>query len=498
MQSFLYGLFAVAGAGILHFTFASTVGLRSFGIYFLYVSAILVASWRGYGPGLFVFLLSVAVIPYAYRPDFSHRHLDPVGVCVLLGVSLGTSYVSARKKRTEALLRDLNRTLEARVREQTDNLERVNSTLRRQILELEMLYRKIPVGICFLDPDLRFVRLNEKLAEFGGLSVAGHIGKTLRQVLPAAVAIPLDTVCRQVLETGESLSNYEITSAASAGPPNLHPRTWSVECSRVLADDGGVLGLQAIVLDVTERYQSQKALARANHELTQFAYLAAHDLQEPLRTLVAYSQLIQQRTGQELGADVHIWLQTVVGAARRMSELVRDLLSYSRATSETEIGMEVVDLELLFIGVQEDLSAAVRETSAEIFRDPLPVVIGNASRLRQVFYNLLSNSLKFHRPGVAPVIRVRVQQSTDEWVFSVQDNGQGFNPEYADRVFGMFKRLHGQDVPGSGVGLAICKAVVEHHGGRIHVIPQDGRGATFVFTLPFHTGREQQAAAVGR
>jgi PAS domain S-box-containing protein len=485
LRGFIPALAALTVAAVLHLAIASTIGIGSAGIFFLYLMAILIAAWCGYGPGLLVLVLAVAVAPYVYRRDFSLRRADPVGVLVLLSVTLITSQLSANRRRTEALLRQLNQQLEARVKEQTRDLERANTAVRLQFLELEMLYRKIPVGICFLDPELRIIRLNEKLAEFTALPLSKQLGRYLHEVLQPETYRAVEPLYRRVLETGQSVSNYEITTMAP-GDRDGSARTLSLECSRVEADDGSVLGVQVIVLDVTERNQSQRALARANEELTHFAYVAAHDLQEPLRTLVAYSQLIQRKSEDALSPQTHAWLGTLAGAAIRMSRLIQDLLTYSRTTADAGIGNDTIDLEEVFAGAIEELKAAIDETGAEISHDPLPVVQGDAVRLGQVFHNLLSNSLKFQRSGVSPVIRVAVNRSEKEWILSVEDNGQGFRNEYAERVFGMFKRLHGQDVPGTGLGLAICKAVVERHGGSIRASSEVGKGATFTFTLPAH------------
>jgi PAS domain S-box-containing protein len=482
MQGYLPALFALTTAMIVHFAFALTIGIGPAGIFFLYLMAVLIAAWCGYGPGLLVLFLALVVAPYTYRKNFSPRQVDPAGAGVLLLVTLITSQVSAHRRHTEALLRSVNQELDRRVRQQMLDLENAHNALRRQFAELETVYRQIPVGICFLDTELRFVRINEKLAEVNGASVSAHAGRCLRDMLPGPLADTLEPLYRRVLDSGQSLIDYEVNGPSPAEP--RRQRSWNLDCSRVETDDGAVLGLQVIVLDVTERNQAQRALSRANEELAQFAYIAAHDLQEPLRTVVAYSQLIQRRNHGRVDADTSMYLDMVITGAKRMSQLITAVLDYSRVTAESERNIQKVNLEDVFASVTEGLKAAISENNAQLVHDPLPVVEGDAARLWQVFHNLIANALKYRRPDLQPVIRVSAGRRNGEWVFSVRDNGQGFHQEYSDRIFGMFKRLHGQDVPGSGVGLAICKAVVERHGGRIWAESEEGKGATFIFTLP--------------
>jgi signal transduction histidine kinase len=224
-------------------------------------------------------------------------------------------------------------------------------------------------------------------------------------------------------------------------------------------------------------------LKRSNRELEEFAFVASHDLQEPLRKVVNFSQLLSRRCSGKLDADADELIKTIISGASRMSALIQDLLSYSRVGTQ---GKPFVPTDLAAVAA-EALSLVgdtIRGDGAAVACDPLPVVLGDEGQLVRLFENLLANSLKFH--GEAPVkIRVgAVRQNKEFWRLSVQDNGIGIDPKYHDRVFEMFKRLHARDkYPGTGIGLAVCKKIVERHGGRIWIESAAGQGTSFHFTL---------------
>jgi light-regulated signal transduction histidine kinase (bacteriophytochrome) len=260
--------------------------------------------------------------------------------------------------------------------------------------------------------------------------------------------------------------------------------------------EGEVLRWFGTSTDIEERkaiedalQKTNETLRRANQELAQFAYVAAHDLQEPLRTVVSFSQIVQRACAKVLDSESERNLEYVVNGARRMNQLISDLLSYSRTTAQADHADQEVDLEEVFRAILIVLREPIEKENARITHEPLPRVFGDGSQLGQVFQNLLSNAIKYHRGGVMPEIEVRAEPSDGKWLFSVSDNGQGFKMKYAEQIFGIFKRLHGKDVPGSGVGLAICKAAIERHGGNIWAKSEEGHGATFYFTLPNTIGR---------
>ncbi len=243
--------------------------------------------------------------------------------------------------------------------------------------------------------------------------------------------------------------------------------------------------------DITERKGAEKHLkelvdnlARSNRELEQFAYVASHDLQEPLRTVSSFSQLLARRYGGQLGQDADEFIAFIVGGAARMQTLINDLLAFSRVGTRGK-ALAPVDANDLLKLVIANLEAAIADNHAEVTSDPLPQVMADKTQLAQVLQNLIGNAIKFRQAGRPPRIHIAAARNKHEWEFSVRDNGIGIDPQYFDRIFVIFQRLHGLDkYPGTGIGLAICKKIVERHGGRMRVESTPDQGSTFFFTLP--------------
>jgi hypothetical protein len=233
-----------------------------------------------------------------------------------------------------------------------------------------------------------------------------------------------------------------------------------------------------------------EALSRSNAELQQFAYVASHDLQEPLRTISSYVQLLQRRYQSKLDADANEFIGFAVEGARRMQTLINDLLSLSRVGTRGR-ELQPTDCNEALEESLANLQAAVAESGAEVTHDPLPTVIADKPQLTQLFQNLVGNAIKFHA-GQAPKIHVFCRPNGKECTIGVQDNGIGIDQRHADRIFQVFQRLHDRETyPGTGIGLAICKKIVERHGGRIWVESQPGEGATFLFNLSQAEGAEK-------
>jgi len=263
----------------------------------------------------------------------------------------------------------------------------------------------------------------------------------------------------------------------------------------------GQLWITSIIRDVTERVRAEvelkrtaarlaqqtAELRRSNEELQQFAYVASHDLQEPLRMVASYTQLLARRYRGKLDADADEFIEYAVDGARRMQALINDLLAYSRVGTRGQ-EFEPTDANAVFDQVVTDLGAAIEEAQAVVTRDDLPTVVVDPSQFGQLLQNLLSNAIKF-RGERPPRVHVSARLEDDAWLFSVSDNGIGIAPEYTDRIFVIFQRLHSRaQYPGTGIGLAICKKIVERHGGRIWVESTPGEGSTFYFTLPLQRG----------
>lgn len=226
-----------------------------------------------------------------------------------------------------------------------------------------------------------------------------------------------------------------------------------------------------------------RELERSNRDLEHFAYVASHDLQEPLRKVAGFTQMLQQRYGDSLDDKAHQYIEFAVDGAKRMQELIKDLLSFSRVGRSGEEHASV-DLDDALAQVQGDLSELIAESGATITHEPLPTVRGEPQLLHQVLANLLSNALKFRDPERDAIVHIEVRSMRTAWEISVVDNGIGIEPQYADRVFVIFQRLHPRDqYSGTGIGLALVKRIVEYHGGHIWIEPTEGGGTTVRFTL---------------
>jgi light-regulated signal transduction histidine kinase (bacteriophytochrome) len=236
--------------------------------------------------------------------------------------------------------------------------------------------------------------------------------------------------------------------------------------------------------DIHESKLLQLELQRANFDLEQFAYSASHDLQEPLRSVKIFSELLFDRCEEKLAGEEREFLSNVRQGATRMELLVRDLLAYTQA-GKSEKPQEAVDANAPFQQAVANLAGSVAETGATIDCEPLPALRVHATQLHQLFQNLIGNALKYHRPGVTPVVQTRAKRENEDWHLTIQDNGIGIQPEFKEKIFGLFKRLHTYDeYAGTGIGLAICQRIVERHQGRIWVESEPGRGSTFHFTFP--------------
>ena len=245
--------------------------------------------------------------------------------------------------------------------------------------------------------------------------------------------------------------------------------------------------------DITERKKAEnelketlKELERSNTELEQFAYVSSHDLQEPLRTIASFTQLLERRYKGKFDSDADEFMDYIVEAAVRMKEQIEGLLEYSRVATKGK-EFKLVDVNLILNQTIQTLNTSIEESKAKITLDELPTVMGDADQLQRVFQNLISNAIKFKKPEEPPIIHISSNKDlyNKEYVFSIKDNGIGIEEQYSERIFVIFQRLHTRDVyKGTGIGLSIVKRIIERHGGRIWVESEYGKGSTFYFTIP--------------
>ncbi len=246
---------------------------------------------------------------------------------------------------------------------------------------------------------------------------------------------------------------------------------------------GNVIGLFAAARDITEQRHIEEKLEHSNKELEHFAYVASHDLQEPLRMISSYTQLLDKRYKGKLDTDADEFVGYIVDGVSRMQTMINALLAYSRVGKEDKV-FEPTDCNAVLADAVTNLQTAIEESGAAVTHDPLPTVVADTSLLSQVFQNLISNGIKFHSEE-PPRIHIAAEGKGKEWLFSVRDNGIGIDPQYHDRLFAIFQRLHSkEEYSGTGIGLALCKRVVELHGGRIWIESEVGKGSTFYFTIP--------------
>ena len=250
-------------------------------------------------------------------------------------------------------------------------------------------------------------------------------------------------------------------------------------------------GAVVIARDIRERKRAEqelrktlKRLEQSNRELEDFAYVASHDLQEPLRKIQAFGDLLKTKHGAELHAQGRDYVERMQSAAKRMQVLINDLLSFSRVTTKAQPFVPV-DLGQIARDVAHDLELRAHEAGGEVIIGALPTIDADPLQMRQLLQNLASNALKFHRPGVPPRVEIGGAAANGRAQITVRDNGIGFDEKYAERIFTMFERLHGRGkYEGTGIGLAICRKIAERHGGEITATSRPGEGSTFVVTLP--------------
>ena len=407
-----------------------------------------------------------------------------VGSCILaiavIGVVVVLGRVDSRNSR-------LNRQLEER-----------NRALLQERFLIETLMDHTPDHIYFKDRESCFLRINRAMANIFKLTdPAQAVGKTDADFFLPEHARQALADEQEIVRTGKPLVGREEKETWPDGSV-----TWVSTTKQSLRNEQGeIIGTFGISRDITARKEAEEALAqktrellRSNKELEEFAYVASHDLQEPLRMIAGYTQLLARRYQGRLDAEADEFIKYAVDGATRLQVLINDLLAYSRVGTQGK-PFTATDCSQVLNRVLDNLKIALDESGAVVRHSQLPSVMADATQLTQLFQNLISNAIKF-RNQQPPEIHIAAERRTDDaapqttptgevWHFCVRDNGIGIDPQYFKRIFVIFQRLHGRDeYPGTGIGLAICKKIVERHGGRIWVESVSGNGTSFHFTIP--------------
>ncbi len=334
-------------------------------------------------------------------------------------------------------------------------------------------YRKDRIGTIYLESDMR--RVHRRLTRYS--------------VIVLTVLLLLLPFVYLVSKLMEKLISDPLRDLAVVAEQIATKKTYTLRATYNARDDIGRL-IQAFnyMLDSVDTrdkklVQQAEELWRSNKELEQFAYISSHDLQEPLRKITTYSQLLEMEYKDKIQGNGQRFINNICTCVDRMRNLIDDLLAYSRAT-RAEQRIEKIDLRQVLAEIINDLEFSIKENNARVVFDTLPIVQGNVFQMKQLFQNLISNAIKFHG-AEPPLVRVTGRQEDHKWVFGVHDNGIGIESRYFEQIFKVFQRLHRREIyPGTGIGLAICKKIVEQYGGTIWIESTPGKGSTFYFTWP--------------
>ncbi|MDW5562630.1 MAG: ATP-binding protein [Methanomassiliicoccus sp.] len=355
--------------------------------------------------------------------------------------------------------------------------KRYEADLLNAKTEWEQTFDHIPDLIAILDNKHNIVRANKAMLQrLGSPSPDRYVGLKCYRCVHGTDSPP--AFCPHALTLADGQEHRAEIHEEGLGGYFL------VSTTPIFDNQGELKGTVHVARDITDLRRTEANLKRSNAELQQFAYIASHDLQEPLRMVTSYLALMNKKFGDELSPQAKEYMSFAVDGSTRMKELIDDLLAYSRIDSKS-IVLEEINMNDEAKTVEEDLHVMIKETRAEVIIDPLPNIRGDKTQMKQLLTNLISNAIKFRRPGFKPRVEVSAVTYENEVVFSVEDNGIGIDPEYADKLFKMFSRLHTrEEYPGTGIGLAVAKKIVERHGGRIWFESEPGKGTTFFFTIP--------------
>ncbi len=393
----------------------------------------------------------------------------------------------------------LNRDLE----QKSLDLERANEALRKEAEErslaqelnrrLASIVKSSNDAIIGTDVDGTIIAWNEAAERTFGYGPEETLGRPITILYPPERTGDEDQLFQPVFH-GKPITNHETVRLTKDG----RRLEVSLHISPIKNSSGAIIVTSGIIRDISERKRAEeelreymKKLEQSNRNLQDFAFIASHDLSEPLRKIQTFGDLLKAKGADRLGERERDYVSRMTGAANRMQEILDALLRYSRVDTKGQ-DFRPVKLGDLVRGATDDLEMAIRDVEAQVEIDPLPTVEGDPHQLRQLLQNLIANALKYHRAEVKPFVKIYGGTDDRTGRIFVEDNGIGFDEKYLDKIFQPFQRLHGKhEYPGTGIGLAICKKIIERHGGTITAKSTPGKGSTFIVTLPVHRGKAE-------
>jgi PAS domain S-box-containing protein len=400
---------------------------------------------------------------------------------VIIGSVVVARDITEQQQMKEALRKSRDE-LELRVRERTAELSTAGDNLRKQAALLDLAHDAILVR----DMDNKILYWNDGAEKTYGWAKEEALGKAAHTLLHTHFPKPMDELTADLLKAGQW--EGELRHKTKGGDQIVVASRWAIQKDA----DGNPTGMLEINRDITARKKAEEQLdsymakiEESNQALQDFAYIAAHDMKEPLRKVIAFGNMLRQKSGDLLGESGNDYLHRMLNATARMQSLLAGLLDYSRVAAAAEPFKEI-NLSNLIGEVLSDLEVRIVKTGGEVHVGDLPVISADPTQMRQLFQNLIGNALKFHKAGEKPMIQVRSVSDTDSGCrIAVEDNGIGFEGQYLEKIFTPFQRLHGRsEYEGTGMGLAICKKIVERHGGSITARSEPGKGSTFLIMLP--------------
>ena len=431
---------------------------------------------RLFGSTVFGVLLASSLLAFLLSSRL--REIIAAPISHLVRASTSVADTGDYSTRAQKLSGDELGLLVDRFNEMLAGIQSRDDALKKERERFRFMAESLPQKIFTATPDGSVDYFNQQWMEYTGLPFAQIAGRAWTQFVHPDDLEDTLAAWRHAIATGERCHSEHRFRRADG------KYRWHLSVAHAMRDaDCKISMWLGSSTEIHEQKQKEEALRRANDDLQQFAYSASHDLQEPIRNMAVYSEIVANRYRDVIDDEGRMFLNFLTEGGRRLAMLVSDLLAYTSAGT-VDLTEAPVDASTVLQHSLSSLAEAIRESGAEVTYDPLPEVFMGEAHLQQVLQNLISNALKYHNQN-PPRIHISATRQSADWCFSVSDNGIGIEPQYKEKIFGVFKRLHSdRTYGGTGIGLAICKRVVERYGGRIWVESEPGKGATFFFTTP--------------